>query len=813
MPVPTNFQTAIASGHAYILRWIEIEGIPYAYGTQAVALFGGRPAAEQFLGMRAQLVAVPDNADQELNPLDGIASRMGQVDFTIGDMDGQPTLWTSNAETTDWVRLRRDTLAAELVFDVDRTIPAAFVVGGYVYVGPETALITAIDNTTKRITVSYRGAFRSTGRDLGRGFPLAPVPYVIGKRRVWYFQCAITSGEWIDADKVTRFVGTVEDYKLARDGGAYVMSVQSLEKAFSKDVFTDMRTLRDSARAGITGLLGEEPGLRPRGWPGWTEGAINGASEVWQVPDASKVLESEEFFVRVDDEIIQCARGNGAGASYIYIGGRGCFGTTIEAHAPGFTAKEIIGMTRWIDPATGDTNHEHRISHFGSVPTSKSPLPADHPLILILQVLLSTGRGINVGIGARNYDVLPENYGLGVPVWRVDTAGIEAAAAERPGLRGCGVLESATNFIDFVRDMLKPLGYYALVTVGDLWTIRSFRLPNPDEGFRAIGNSDIIAGSRPTWDANVQGTVKSVEYKSGWDIVEGTWRQVDLIRLGDANIFSGGEGQQLSFECKYLYPAGVRAAGCAPKGAMDVRSIMEIRADFFAARYGRSPAKVGLSLAYKNISLEPGDNVLLTAASLPKPSGLGRGMVDVPGVVLSKRIDDRNKTISVDLLMTASVRDYRLFAPSARLVNVIDLEDGTFWITCTRNEFTEASVRGSTQTDIEILRADGTYWRWLELGLLNNFLYCWRPTMDFPILLPRILAGTINYASVNFLLDVSAGTFLDYQSATDTIITLPPYTDFLTRGVTPHPGEVVAFFSTPSGAPFSDGSSAHDYYP
>src|ERR1044072_7731756 len=92
----TQFADAIQSRAFALLRRVEIEGIPYGYGTadEDADFFTDRDEDQRMEGIRKNLAAIPSNIDSELDLLDGIASSKGQAEVLITDIDGQPTIWT-----------------------------------------------------------------------------------------------------------------------------------------------------------------------------------------------------------------------------------------------------------------------------------------------------------------------------------------------------------------------------------------------------------------------------------------------------------------------------------------------------------------------------------------------------------------------------------------------------------------------------------------------------------------------------------------------------------------------------------------------
>ncbi len=710
--LPANFLAAIASRDFKLMRWLEVEGIPYGYGTwdhksvteqssQAGAFFAARDAAEQLLGIRSALTKVPPIQGQELDTLEGAPSHAGQIDVHILDVDDQPTLW-AGAGNVSGAYLSADLTAAATSF-VYTGDGSAIGSTGTLYIGNETVTFTGHNTGTKTITGLTRGLYRSTASAFGAGFPIGVAPYTMKGRRCWYYMIAIlfTDSTFSDdeEDKVLRFSGRISGYKMGDSPAEYVVRLESLERELSKECFRELRQVADSFQAGIADGFGEGGTLSIPGTPGYT-------SDILRSTDLNAGWEngagiSETFALRIDDEILGCqiveeSRG------LLQITARGLCGTKIAAHAPGFVGREVVIVAAG-DETTG-VSRDLLFAKFASVPTAGSPVAPDNPLIILLQLLLSTGLGTNEeGGSARNYDVLPASYGLGLDVDRVDVDSLEALASKTGTIHMGGVVEEAVNFYDVVKSLLAPLGLYATSLLDGRFAVRELRPLLPDETARDVDSSNMIRRARsPGWDANLSGVVQTIEWQHAWDLRAKRFRRITIHNISEAAVYSAGEGRRISYAQKLLYSGSDGVPGePARMTRMDPASLLRRRGDFYRQRYARPPPVITVTVDYSFIDIELGELVSLTTANLPNPLLGLRGLVSALAEVTGKRIDEAEKTIELTVLLAGyQVENYRFIAPSLEIASA----PTTSSFYCTPNAFTDPVT---WQNDLRVYDADG----------------------------------------------------------------------------------------------------------
>lgn len=653
--------------------------------------------------MVAQLASIPRNLDQTVDTLEGGALTVGTTEFEIEDNDGNPTIWTGVGYTSNQLSLNGAHSATTTTFNYFGDA-SAYNPGDYFYIGTETILIGGKGANT--FTGCTRAQFRSTAQAFAAGYPLSLRPYTMANRRCWYNEVARDAStgstmSTLDPDRCVRFAGTARAYRL-KDGtySTYLLTCESLDRELDRNCFRYFRSFKLSGSI-ISDDAGDNGNTQVYGWPGYTQGY----DFLYNFNGTLFTTSGESFLLRIDNEIFAAKLYSVAGVSnpIIQLVARGLFGTQPVAHKEGALVQEIFPVVR--KSTAANATWDKATSKFSSVATTNSPLDADHPLLLILQMLLSTGAGTNTAGGAtRNYDVLPVDYGMAVDYTRVDITGIEAAAMEEPTLRFSGLVEAPLNFCDFMRQVLKIAGYYYIITVGDKFTIRRLRPPKPDVSSRAITNSNRIRKFVTSWDANWTGAVRQLVFSIGWDIIAQKYKRVIIVNVNDGDIYSKGLARTLEFESKFLYPGGSGIPGELDAEAFDVDAWIVGRGDFYSTRYGRPPPIIRERVDYSYIDTEIGDMVAVTHSNLPDVALGAKGLTASLGEVVSKSIDEVSKTIEFSILLTGwMLGSYRFIAPCVDLAT--DINGLRFGITT--NKFTEPlGPQGGAQNDDSIEKSN-----------------------------------------------------------------------------------------------------------
>ncbi len=747
MSLPAQFLAALALDDFSVYRWLEIEGIPHAFGTKGrdSSWFASRPAIERFTSILPYFNKTPSSFDAQLDVMAGMAKTMGQTQFDIVDVDGEQTLWAGAWDNT----ATRELSIAISVSDTDISYGGIVAAdtslyptgGGTIYIGNETITYTAHNTGLQQFTGCVRGKYKSRPQAWLVGATISHKPYVMYGRRVWYYQvaeetpAAITATRATDNDKVLRFSGSISNYELdSSDAGVYILTCLSLEQELTRDIFRDLRTVRDTQQRGMVGHDFSKPGLRFASDPGGSSTSDRLYSE-----DINQLDENaDSYFVhgdykmfQVDKEIVMFSVYVSGNQAWLNLEARGLMGTPIEEHKPGFDLKELAWSARY---DAGSALWEHFTSKWTSASDTVSMAAGDHPLIALLCVMLSTGDGTNTGSG-RNYDVLPKEWGLGIPFDRVDIQAIRALANDSPDLVLNGFWDRPTKFAEFAKQCLAPFGYYGTTIVGDLWTVRKLQPPLPDQTVRSIGSSAIISKSRPSWDGNLLGLVQEVVFFYNRDVQYQKWQNQSQFVNVLGKQYAQGRGTRLKYELPQIYLKGpTPIPGRPPLGGMpNIELILQERLEFFRQGFTLPPPIIGLKLRYDYLDVEPGDLVSVTIATLPRIQSGTRGITSQTMRVLRKTVNEDSKIVDISLQDTGyGVGDFGYFAPCAIVTAV---EGGIYSEDILRlavNEYTDPfDALGNAQTDVLPRDVNGDEFDWIRdnidfvgglTGVLPNFI-------------------------------------------------------------------------------------------
>lgn len=732
MSVPDNHLAVINAQESNYGRWLEIEGIPYAYGTftRAADFFTPRSATQEFLGVKPYLMTVPKLLDQKIDTLDGGAQTAGAVNFELGDIDGSLAQLCGIGYQTGFTALRAEITKTDTSIPFPAGGAGAFSAGGYLYIGTETILIGAINNTTHNFTGCTRGMFRSTPQAFGVGIPIGTRPYTMASRKCWYNQVGLAgqgrqaATGFVDADRCVRFGGLATNF-VSNEPNKFVLTCKSMDEELNRQVF---RGLRNHPLQAI--FMPADPKdddsdsrgqIQVSGWPGFFvfTGASYGNNRDFPCPLTTAGLPlyspGERSLVRIDNEILMVLSLANGQLEYQQ---RAMCGTQAARHEKGANVQELVSVM------------EYR-NAFGMEWTSKfdavcpTGVHADHPLALVLQVLLSVnGDGTN-----GPYDVLPD-WGLGIDESRVDVQGIEQVMLEEPSLRFGGVISKQVNFLQFARELLAFSGYYHFVAIGDEFRIRRLRPPEPDatDGVREVVPSGSIRNRTTIWESNWSGAVREVLFTYGYNIITNDYKIIDIYKLAGGDLYSKGQARTITYPSTLLYPGKSGIPGEPPFDRFDIRSWLTARGEFFKVRYGRPPPIITKYLTYRFIDLQVGDLCIVTDPDVPSTSTGSLGMVEEIGEVISVSIDDVSKTVTAQILMTGyQIGSYRYISPSLEMQSVSAYGSAMIGV-FKANSFTEATgPHGNTQNDAHIENSSGDL---IETFPVGTHVRIWSPTFD-----------------------------------------------------------------------------------
>lgn len=715
MTIPAAATTALSARSILAGSWLEIEGIPYGYGTftAAAGWFTSRtPSTLRLLGIKPQLLSIPKLVGQTVDTLKGGNLSTGGATFELLDKDAAPTGWT-NVLTPSFKLASSVTAAATSWTLVSAT---GLAINQYLYAGTETVLITNIVGNVVTVT---RAQFRSTAQAFPAFFPIGTTVYTMANRRCWFYQVFDSGskviGTWssagIDDNKVLRFAGQLTAYHLKdNDPSSFVLTAESVDREMDRPAFRNLRQFRLSGTSIKDGLNSGSQPCQVSGWPGYTAGY----DKLWNWDSTGYTL-NERMLLQIDEEFF-IGQVTSVTPATMQLLARAQYGTTAEVHKEGTIVREVVPVVAKSNQTVvgQNANWGELISKFNALPVYPGDVGPDHPIILALTVLCSTGLGTNFSGIYRNCDRLPAEWGMGIHQERIDWATCEAAAREEPALRFSGIINEPMNAVEFVRSMLTFAGYYFTVTTGDLLAIRKLRPPLPDESTRAITNANRIRNHYPAWDANWSGAIRQVHFKYGQDILSGKYKRVAIFTLNDADIFSRGIAKTIELTARLLYPGGSGIPGDIVTRSFDVEAWLLQRSEYLRTRYGKPPPIIKERVDYSFLDVEVGDIVTITSDNLPNRGS--RGMSAVLGEIISRDVDDAARVVELSVLMTGDgLGQFGYIAPSVTAdEDGNSLTDGgTTWIINDMDvSHTGTDTDGRGGSDISFLTQGGTLFDW-----------------------------------------------------------------------------------------------------
>ena len=659
--LPAAFAAALALDHVNLDDWIEIEGLPWAYGLvdRAAGWFSARTATQQRLGVAGVLLGLPRGAEQESRPLEAESSiGQFQVQLQLDEAGTVLPLIANGARRDGMVVLSGDLDATSAVGTITFTgSAAAFPAAGEIYLGRETFTYTGKTATT--FTGCARGMFALPGLEARQahtsGDLISPYPRFLATRRIAWF----TSLDGTDANRVTMWAGTLRSAKLMPGAVGVDITAESLEGDLKVRTFATQRTAK--LGVGFAGPDGYEPANDSE--PAATtdrlvlaEGSTSGA---W--------THGDEILIRIGDEYVAGTVAVDGIETSITVLGRAQFNSPAVQHAPGDDLLEVM----WTGARSATGTAADQVSQFSA---------GDHPLEVVLQRLLSRkGDGAN-GV----YDTLPEGWGLGLDASRVDVAGILALKRTWfANARHLWVHEEPHTLKAALAEILRPHGCYPVTTLGDLLTIRRLSPPIPGASLRAIDASAIVAV--PTWDSNTVNVVGRVIWRCDWDPVAGDYRQEFKGEMvgpyQEAQEFYAGLWKTLEIEARGQFTgndAGVNFFGAGLSTGADEASLRHY--ELVRDRYARPFPAVGVECSLNYLDVEVGDLVTLTIENLPDVTTGELGLSGAICEVARRSIDRARGVVQLTLLHSTAPNTFRLLSPSgvvsATAAGLITLTDG-----------------------------------------------------------------------------------------------------------------------------------------
>lgn len=721
MTLPASFVSALAHDDIPVDLWLEIEGLPNAFGLtwRPGSFFAGRTwdtRPDSILGL---MVTVPGGAEQEVRPLDGDSS-VGRISVQIADdengaalallansarSDGMASLgapdrlnsttyvlhdvirwsnrpdgsWntyrctgagttaavippTSNDQATitdgtvTWSLLGPEDLGEnDWPLGMAFTGNLAFSGQGPVYIGREAIWIEAWGQ-------GANGGFLygPTAGSVGRGFhalpgqTLARYPHTKGDLVSSYPRFLATRRarlyatlDGTEAGKVARWAGKIVGAKMLPGLAGVELIMESVESELQVTGFGGQR--RAKLAAGLADGAGlyeaqadNEPAFKTDRLA-FVRASVAGSG--WATGQALMVKSGDEFIggtLEVSDT-----------EAALLITARGLFSSAAVSHPPGEEVAEVL----WTHAFDAGGGPEAALSKF---------TVGDHPFDVALALLTSRkGDGTN---GA--WDVLPEGWGIGLDVSRVDTAGITALkAAWLPFARHVWLYTEPFSFKEELARILRPHVCYPVSLLDDVLTIRRLNPPIPGLGVRTVDASGVV--DVPTWDANIAEVIGRVIWRCDYDPVGGDYRQTYVGELQgpgvEAQEFYAGQFKTLEVEAQGQWsgndPGVLGFFGSSLNSAAEdaARRLFDTVRD----RYARPFPVLGIECSYDHLTVAPGDLISLTLEHVPDVTAGVRGLSGATCEVLRMTPDDVRGRVTLVVLHTPLTTSARLLGPSA----------------------------------------------------------------------------------------------------------------------------------------------------
>lgn len=670
-----GYSTAVASrARGDLALWLEIEGLPYAYGTVSKdsTWFASRAAGSQFLGIRSWFAKdqLPTLPTQELDHLEGAVGG-GALTLQIVDVDGSLTELTACARTDGRCVFASDVSATELANQTVTGDTSTWASTGAAYVGYEAFTYSA--KTSTSVDPSLRGAYRSRATSHAGGVVspgvasngstridvgdiITPYPTKLEGRRVWLHAGHSPAS---DADCTEVWSGVIE--QIAFGGPDLRTLAISCSQSFGE--------LNQPAFSGL-GTFGLDV---PQG----TNFIIYSRTQ----PGGPESFTSPETyrFATVPENLTTTASTAGAKRRH-FIADAGTGVDVLRCAADLTTPQTSISVSKlafyeYASDAGAYTNAGGSLGSFVSecvyIADGEEPFTAGvHPLQVLLQCLLSD-EGMGVG-----YDTLPSRFGIGLSADRVDVAGIEDLIAATPDLKiRTLIAKPVEKFGEWARtNLLKPFGFFLRPSLGNLLSVGRMGTPTPVDLANAVGVSQDDVISLGGWESDVLSIVGTVVWHVDMsfdrDEREVVWRNTPPTALVERD----GRIVALDYpKARTLEVDAKTADTAANAGLYDGRPFpaRDSLLAQLATRFSQPVAILTLTVTLKHILREVGDFVNLTHPNVPSRTSATRGVATQLWEVVGKRVDFKRASVDLTLRQTAVADiDSRYLAPAMAVDSV-----------------------------------------------------------------------------------------------------------------------------------------------
>jgi hypothetical protein len=671
MTIPAAFSTALGRRSNEAIWWIEIAGIPYAFGTRTKSssfwtqsatvldadgnAIPAREEYEQFAGMKPWLgtddkgIFDPQLSPQSVDYFEGRVN-IGTARLVVVDVDGSLAGYTGTRRQDGWLRLQEDTGPDDDTIVLSGA-PANPGLGAVLHIAREAVKYTGRSTTTvtnDTMTGCVRGFYRSLRRShggvttTGKGAVAATYPRGLEGRRCWLYY-------GLDCDDARTalclFAGYVRSTAWQNGARELVLAMDDGQGLLAKSVFTDLADTFATPKSTATPKFGGLVNAPPYGqslvlFDGTYSGGDLETVNILGPNDSILAIKAD---ASIPLEFIGLNPGDLPAFTVL-----GAVLAKADVEFTQLPAKACIVIAPYDVAGT----------RFGA---------GNHPLQVALQIITSTGEGNN-----GSYDTLPADWGCGLDGDQVDVDAFEQLIHDTPGLLISLVVieaEAAREFI--VRECLKPFGFYLRPTVDGRISVGQLATP-PTVAISSVETitDEDLAVDEQGQVIQLDGPVQSVA-----DVVGGvSWSDSPALINGEI-VFSPEtivrivEDVTDPMELENTKIVEVKAAGLqgdrvGQPGAWGNDGGTDgsvVRAAFVAmcqSRFGKPPSvltvavKIMKMLTTAGRSLSVGDFVSVTLANVPDIFTGGRGITDAIHEITSRRWNVAEGTIVFELART-----------------------------------------------------------------------------------------------------------------------------------------------------------------
>lgn len=343
----------------------------------------------------------------------------------------------------------------------------------------------------------------------------------------------------------------------------------------------------------------------------------------------------------------------------------------------------------------------NNFSPFGFTPDGGSFTPSNHPIDIVLNLMVSTTAGTNKTASSTSWDrgtLLATDFALGIPIAQIDAAAFASAKLELTGVNATEYFvgnEEPVTFDDEWRRLLGVWGYVVTTQLDGTWTILHLGDQYPDDTTTALTASNmtraeawrtsttgksirqVVLQTDPDPDGETHGTVtipiSEVDdfYPAGNGVVVGGDETWDPVAIKASSMLGGTEP---------AYQHIVNRARRLVTG-FDIRDVVATPALWNTMNRGD-----GVTLKH-NAVRDPTTGLAMTSSSTA-----------LKGWVAEVRPDLETRETRVKVYLSGTVGNVALHAPSGRVASydnvnhIVTLDAAQFDAVSDSAEFTVGDV-------------------------------------------------------------------------------------------------------------------------